>query len=524
MKKFLNKKDLKIFLTFFLLFSYFINWPGMNENSRFFLTRTIVDDGRLEIDSFYNQTSDRSYYNGHYYSDKEPGLSFLAVPSYAVWKFIYHSFLPSQFIQQMQGSTEYRTQNAHGEQIVILTNPGAFTLSSMIIVTIFTSCLFSALTVVLIYKISKYYTKKEMHRILLVITYGLGSLAFHYSLIFLGYASGAFFIFLAFYLLLKSGRENLDESRYFLLAGALAGFSIVIELANILIAGLLFLYVILSKRRMWKKSVPMFLVGGFIGILPFLLYNFLVFGNPIDLPRNHMDLVIWKNLQDNIGIRFNPAYNLHVILRMLVFPYKGLFIYFPILVLSIPGIFFMYKKNKKEAVFILIVFLSVLFLASMWWAWWHGAVFGPRLLMPMIPFLMIPILFAFKKISLKVVLLLLIISTFTNLIGLQSNYEDLLKDLNSSEMLPKYQERFNNFQVLEDPLMGYYLPRFLEFGPRSRIFESLLYDSTKMIDIRGSISMRRENVPFLSLVPLIAGFLIIWRNDIKSLKKKILFV
>jgi len=144
--------------------------------------------------------------------------------------------------------------------------------------------------------------------------------------------------------------------------------------------------------------------------------------------------------------------------------------------------------------------------------------------MPMIPFLMIPILFAFKKISLKVVLLLLIISAFTNLIGLQSNYEDLLKDLNSSEMFPEYQERFNNFQVLEDPLIGYYLPRFLKFGPRSRIFESLLYNPKKMIDIRGSSSVRRQNIPFLSLVPLTVVFLFIWKNDIKELKKRIRFV
>jgi MFS family permease len=380
------------------------------------------------------------------------------------------------------------------------------------------------LTAVLIYKISKYYTKKEMHRILLVITYGFGSLAFHYSLVFLGYVSGVFFIFLAFYLLLKSRRENLDKSKYFLLAGVLAGFSIVIEISNVLIAGLLFLYLLILFKGKWKKSVPMFLVGGFIGILPFLLYNFLAFGNPIDLPRNHMDPAIWKNLQEGIGIRFNPSYNLHVILRLLVFPYKGLFIYFPVLILSLPGLFFMYKKNRKDVVFILTIFLSVLFLASMWWAWWHGAVFGPRLLMSMIPFLMIPILFTFKKISLKIVLLLLIISVLTNLIGLQSNYEDLLKDLNSSEMLPEYQERFDNFQVLEDPLMGYYLPRFLEFGPRSRIFESLLYNPKKMIDIRGSTSMRRQNIPFMSLVPLTVVFLLIWKNDIKEFKKRIRFV
>ena len=78
--EFLNKTEIKIFITFFLIYSFFIHWPGMNENSRFFLTRAIVDEGRFEIESFYNQTADRSYYNGHCYSDKEPGLSFFTVP------------------------------------------------------------------------------------------------------------------------------------------------------------------------------------------------------------------------------------------------------------------------------------------------------------------------------------------------------------------------------------------------------------------------------------------------------------
>ncbi|MDY6773802.1 MAG: hypothetical protein SVS85_01255 [Candidatus Nanohaloarchaea archaeon] len=43
----------------------------------------MVDYGTLNIDKVYQNAGDRSYYQGHYYSDKEPGMAFLATPIYA---------------------------------------------------------------------------------------------------------------------------------------------------------------------------------------------------------------------------------------------------------------------------------------------------------------------------------------------------------------------------------------------------------------------------------------------------------
>jgi hypothetical protein len=48
--------------------------------SHFCLTRAIVA-GELKIDECAGNTVDRSVYNGHYYSNKAPGLSLFAVPA-----------------------------------------------------------------------------------------------------------------------------------------------------------------------------------------------------------------------------------------------------------------------------------------------------------------------------------------------------------------------------------------------------------------------------------------------------------
>src|SRR5215471_10293756 len=67
-------------LASFLSFIYFYEGGGWNQNSRFDLLRAIVERGTLQIDASHTNTQDKAHFRGHYYSDKAPGLVFLAVP------------------------------------------------------------------------------------------------------------------------------------------------------------------------------------------------------------------------------------------------------------------------------------------------------------------------------------------------------------------------------------------------------------------------------------------------------------
>ncbi len=64
----------------FLSFVYFYEGGGWNQNSRFDLLRAIVEQHTLRIDAYHENTQDKAHFQGHYYSDKAPGLVFLAVP------------------------------------------------------------------------------------------------------------------------------------------------------------------------------------------------------------------------------------------------------------------------------------------------------------------------------------------------------------------------------------------------------------------------------------------------------------
>jgi hypothetical protein len=73
-------RALLLFSVIFISYAYFYEGAGWNQNSRLDMVRAIVEQGTLRIDAFHQNTEDKAFANGHYYSDKAPGLALLAVP------------------------------------------------------------------------------------------------------------------------------------------------------------------------------------------------------------------------------------------------------------------------------------------------------------------------------------------------------------------------------------------------------------------------------------------------------------
>lgn len=73
-----------LFVVLFASFAFFYHAGGWNQNSRFDLTRALVEQHRVEIDSYHGNTGDKSVRDGHYYADKAPGASLAAVPAVAL--------------------------------------------------------------------------------------------------------------------------------------------------------------------------------------------------------------------------------------------------------------------------------------------------------------------------------------------------------------------------------------------------------------------------------------------------------
>jgi hypothetical protein len=74
-------------------------------------------------------------------------------------------------------------------------------------------------------------------------------------------------------------------------------------------------------------------------------------------------------------------------------PGVGLFVYTPILLMSVVAWRWLYRRWPVEAVLILGLFLLRSVFYGRYWAWEGGATWGPRYLVPLIPLLLVPLAF-----------------------------------------------------------------------------------------------------------------------------------
>src|SRR5437588_1236568 len=78
-----ERLGLAFFWLVVLAYGFFVpSILSWNTESHLYPAFAIVDHGTTRIDAYQQGLGDKSYWKGHYYTDKAPGLSFLAVPVY----------------------------------------------------------------------------------------------------------------------------------------------------------------------------------------------------------------------------------------------------------------------------------------------------------------------------------------------------------------------------------------------------------------------------------------------------------
>jgi len=491
--KHFKSTEFKIFLTLFIIYSFFASWMGYWENSTFFLAQSIVDKGILSIDDFANQTTDRSIYENHFYSDKNPGLSFLLVPVYSISKF---------FIGPVtQPTGPYLTYKEVSSEIYTFINLSLSTNLNRIISIILGSSLFASLNVVLIYKISSFFTRKIRVRLLITFFAGIATPIMYFGTMLYDVSISTFFILLSFLLFFDLRANSFKHKWKLILLGAVWGYSIVITPLN----GVLLLLLFPISLFYMKKKFIFPIVGFLIGISPLILYNSIAFGNVFTIAKNYSDLAANQPLP----IKF-PILGLYFLALKIFFGVStGLLILYPIFFLCIFGFVKMWGKYKLElAMFILPIILVIILTPLFFSSPFGGITFVYKnpfpFFVPFIFLLIFPFDFLLDGKKLKFVLYFLIIYSITvafiPLAGLL-NYEGIF------------------------PLTDYYFPNFLNAGPRSRILETLVLGGN--FDIRFLTFSDREQFPYLhatSYPPFITLFFaafifsIVW---IKNMKFKI---
>src|SRR5438552_715283 len=80
----MRKHGTLLFCILLFSYAYVHQRTGWNQNSRLDLLHALFVHRTFQIDAYHENTGDKSYEAGHYYSDKAPGIVFLAIPAFLV--------------------------------------------------------------------------------------------------------------------------------------------------------------------------------------------------------------------------------------------------------------------------------------------------------------------------------------------------------------------------------------------------------------------------------------------------------
>jgi len=162
----------------------------------------------------------------------------------------------------------------------------------------------------------------------------------------------------------------------------------------------------------WKNTMH-FIRGVFIPVEKFLvalvLFASVVF---IQFGLNKMQCGDWFAWSyKNEGFNFLEPKFLSVLFSF----NKGLFIYTPLVIVSIAGLFVMAKQSAFRAVSYLTFFVFITWIISSWWNWHYGSGFGMRPMVDFYAVLFIPLVFLLEQKG-RVLTMTMFISTL--LVGL----------------------------------------------------------------------------------------------------------
>lgn len=354
-RRLLGRPEAALFALVLVAYAYFYQAGGWNQNSRFDLTRAVVERGTARIDAYHKNTGDKAKREKHYYCDKAPGVSWLGAPAYAAARAV------------ISGGGEKPTPRFLAD--------AAFT------VTVWSIGIPSALSVVALCLLLAALGVGLRARLVVSAAYGLATLAFPYSTLLYGHQLCAAMTVAAFALLVRA-REALTW-RPLVAAGALLGGAVVVEYPAALAAVVIGIYALAVSRR-WQTAAWL-AAGAAVPGIALAIYHAVNFGGPFTLPyqfstQPHRSMGFFMGL----GVP-----DMGALASILVTPYRGLFFSAPWLALALPGGVRLWRARRPEAaVCLAIAFLFVWLNASLV-DWEGGWAMGPRYLVPAIPYLVV---------------------------------------------------------------------------------------------------------------------------------------
>jgi hypothetical protein len=356
-----------------LCYAFFLEPAGTNTTSRYDMVWALAH-GTTRIDAFHNNTIDISVYNGHYYSPRSLGLSLLAVPVF--------------------------------ELVQLIMNHPPVTTSTMNFAIPFIN-MFTVVPIAIIATIVFYRFVLRLRPDLsgtpvpFVVTtaFALGTLEYPFAVSFFSHAMGGCLMLMGFYCLYRARSSPMPE-RLVLLGGLLVGYAVITEYPTGIIMLALFGYTLAVFPGRRLRMLILFGVGMLPSVLLLGWYDWFAFGSPFHLSYDSVSCnssVTAQFCGQRTGFFGVTFPQLSGLVEILAWP-RGLLVESPFLIFGVIGFVRWWRASVRPSAEMLVCLaVSVLYplaISSYYLPMAGENLPGPRLLVPMLPFVCLTLAWA----------------------------------------------------------------------------------------------------------------------------------
>ena len=326
------------------------------QNAHYALVRALAD-GTPRIDAYHQDTGDKSFTNGHYYSVKAPGLAFVSLPPYLVLRAL--------------------DKTPSNDTTVWFLN-------------LFTTIPLTVLLLILVRRVADAFESGT--GTMVAITLGAATLVLPFVTLYFSHVAAAAFGYAAFYVLFRV-RPGPARFGPIALAGLLAGVACVFEYPSAIVAMALAVYALGRDRIVGR--IAAYGLGGLLGLAPLLVYNACAFGSPLHMSYSDLVLVGGASGHDVVGTAGGGVYgvtapSLRVISELLL-ENRGLLTLTPIVAAGMAGAVLLFRRGQRAEGALSIGLAAAFLLYNSGLAtFFGGGSPGPRYLIGALPFVLAP--------------------------------------------------------------------------------------------------------------------------------------
>jgi hypothetical protein len=492
---FARRASVRLFASLFLIYAFHAQegW-STNSNRYLALAHSILLEGRLEIDDWRETTIDTARFEGHWYAGAAPGPALVALPVYALFRGAVWPLVPDSFRARVAHAAATRLRNREGG-VPTGFDLAEFALSAQF-VTLLVPPAVGALFGVLLFL---FFRERVGERggLLLALAISLGTVVFHYSTVLFSHVFTAAVAFGSL-LLARRGAEPNEGQRWprglpflsGLLAAATVGFDYLAAVASIALAAF-------ALFRLPRRASLFFAAGAAGGAILLGAWHQASFGSPFRTPYSLPTGVEARDSHAplDVGLFGMDRPRPSTIGELAAGPRRGYLLHMPILLAGLAGLFLALSGRSRAsslpslpdsgpgggatsaqhgdlpseqehgftsddravALLGLLLFAAfLLFNGSMKseFYWLAGTSFGPRYLVPTIPFVAAGLAFLpwRRRATRWIVLPLAAVSILINWAGALFGASDT---------------------PFRFPLLDRFLPLFVELGPMPSLLRNL---------------------------------------------------